>query len=243
MLNPDMTNDEIALDRQWVEDRSEYFISLYRQFGDDLRETRSRQRNLYQKSMAAGAQFGDLECEFLYLSMREMRPDIVVEAGSGVCWSTSWLLAGLRDNGHGHLTSYDLRDESMRLPPELKERWSFYKGDVLTYDLPEPIDFLLMDADHRCPFVNLFAEKVFPLVRPGGRICIHDVFAIATPAHGEAIVAYQYMDEVGIQCCTLSHCFPETFDKVQSVRVELGLGSDIHHVGVHSLCIMDVPDV
>ena len=129
MLDKNMTNDEIALDRVWVKNRSRYICGLYRKYADDLLRVRAEQRRVYQKIMQ-WAQFDDVEAEFLYLSMRAMKPHIVVEVGSGTCWSTSWLLQGLRDNAAGQLMAYDINDHTEYLPEALRERLVFTCGDV-----------------------------------------------------------------------------------------------------------------
>ncbi len=52
------------------------------------------------------AQTDDEDCEILYLLLRAERPEHVVEISPFHGWSTSWILAALRDNGRGRLVSY-----------------------------------------------------------------------------------------------------------------------------------------
>lgn len=97
-------------------------------------------------------QLDDIEAETTYLLLREFEPRTVVEIAPDGGWSTSWLLAALRDNGHGHLYSYDLFDHSTRtVPRELAEgRWTFHQGDITRQlgRLPTRIDYLFLDCAH-----------------------------------------------------------------------------------------------
>jgi len=188
--------------------------------------------------------FCDIEGEFLYLSMREMQPEVVVEVGSGSGWSTSWLLQGLVDNGHGLLTACDKNDFLSGIQKPLRDYLHFIQGDALEVTFPSPIDFLLSDASHNAPYVYQFRDKVFPLVRPGGRICVHDMFKAVHPAHGEAISVYQYLDQHDIQCYTPSIVFPVSHARILAARTAVGLGRDFIHPDpkqYNSLCIIEVP--
>ncbi|MFH1952567.1 MAG: class I SAM-dependent methyltransferase [Pseudomonadota bacterium] len=243
MLQEDMTNDQIALDRAWVFDNTEYINGLYETYGETLKAIREEQKGIYS-TIIGQPMFDDLESEFLTLSILDMVPDIVVEVGSGSCWSSMWILQGLKHNGVGRLTSYDIQDMTANIPHHLRDgRFTFKLGDAMLADFPGNIEFLLMDADHNEPFVNDFMEKAFPLVRSGGKIGIHDVFAHPTPAHGEAIAAYRYMDRIGVQCYTLSSMFPDTHESILLAREKAGIKRDdlIHDCPVNSLLILEVP--
>lgn len=233
-------NDKIALARNRVKDRSRYICGLYRKYADDLLRVRAEQKEFYQKVMA-WAQFDDVEAELLYLSVRAMKPRSVVEIGAGVCWSTSWLLQGLRDNNAGQLTSYDLDNYTDRLSDALKQRLTFLHGDIRKQELPARIDLLLSDSDHNEPFASKLVERVFPLVRSGGRIFVHDVFPIPTPAHGEAIAVFRYLDKLNIKCYSPAKCFPKTWNKVAAVREEIGIKEPIHFWNGNPSLIFDIP--
>ena len=55
-----------------------------------------------------------------------------MELGTFQGWSTTWILRALRDNGHGHLHSFDQVDAVLRtVPADLADgRWTFVPGDV-----------------------------------------------------------------------------------------------------------------
>ena len=75
-------------------------------------------------------QLDDVEAELTYLALRDHRPDTVMELGTFHGWSTTWILSALRDNGRGHLHSFDRIDNVLRtVPAELAaDRWTFVHG-------------------------------------------------------------------------------------------------------------------
>ena len=105
-------------------------------------------------------QLDDLEAEITYLLLRATKPAAVVELGTFHGWSTSWILSALRDNGSGHLHSFDLIDNVVRnVPAELAEgRWTFVQGDI-----KETVE--QVPAGHRLPVRRRRAHRpVRPLV-------------------------------------------------------------------------------
>jgi Methyltransferase domain len=106
-------------------------IRLYRTYAEDLRAAREAQRELLVERTLK-PKLDDIEAELTYLALRETRPAAVVEIGSFHGWSTTWILRALRDNGSGHLYTFDLVDHATRaVPAELAgERWTFVPGDV-----------------------------------------------------------------------------------------------------------------
>lgn len=106
---------------------------------------------------------GDLGAtqDCLYFAVRILRPDVVVETGVFRGLSSALILAGLADNGKGHLYSIDLPDGSYRtdsgrvdssnlpeglspgyvIPDSLRGRWSLRVGDAKT-ELPRLLDEL-----------------------------------------------------------------------------------------------------
>ena len=247
-LKPGMSNVEIALDRNWVEDKTDYIVSLYHKHASHLRRAQVLERKYYASLYPYHAFFGDVEGEFLYLSMREMQPEVVVDIGVGGGFSTSWLLQGIVDNRHGHLTSCDILYEGPPYirkhfnPVSLEECWTFLHGDSADQVFPDEIDFLLSDSSHDGPYSKVFNDIMIPKMRPGGRVCVHDVFMLMTPAHGEATETFVWLDKLGIQCYTVANCFVEQHAKIQQARKDIGLGPDMHVNLGDSLLIFDVPN-
>lgn len=124
--------------------------------------------------------FGDLNCELLYLLVRELKPKSLVEVSPSGGWSTSWILNAIRDNGFGQLTSCDLIDDSARvLPKDLTEgRWTFLRGDVFqtVKQLPDRVEFLLVDALHTAEFARWYVDQLFPRLAPEATVVVDDIF-------------------------------------------------------------------
>jgi predicted O-methyltransferase YrrM len=230
----------------WVCDRTDYLCELYRRFASDLIKVREEQKQL-RNQMQGYLFFDDVEAEVMYLIVRDLRPDVSCEISSGSGWSTSWTLRALRDNGFGILTSYDVVDTAKRnLPHDLTDgRWMFFQGDIheRLNDVPSKIDFLLMDSEHTDSFCDWFVPLFFPKVRNGGKIAIHDIFMIRTPAHGDAISLFRYLDQNGLLVYTPSMPYEETYSKIAAVRREIGIkdGDIVQNLGINSLCVLDIP--
>ncbi len=154
---------------------------LYVKYQDDLSAVRDRQRDFLQRrGKSMKAQLDDYEAEITYLLLREYRPEAVVEIGTFCGWSTMWILSALRDNGIGHLYSFDIVDHVVsNVPDDLSAaRWTFTKGDVRETlgGIVTSADYLFIDADHGARFGRWCVENVFPMVRPGTPTSVHDVF-------------------------------------------------------------------
>lgn len=153
---------------------------LYVRYQDDLRRVRKEQRELRTTCPRMRTQLDDLEAEITYLLMREERPATVVEIGSLHGWSTTWILRALRDNQFGSLVTHDLIDNARRnVPADLAEgRWTFVPGDAreTLRGHRHDIGHLFLDAAHTASFARWFVGDLFPTVRPGTTVSVHDVF-------------------------------------------------------------------
>lgn len=153
---------------------------LYRKYQDDLRTVRKEQRELRTTRPEMRTQLDDLEAEITYLLMREERPATVVEVGSLHGWSTTWILRALRDNRAGALVTHDLIDNARRnVPADLADgRWTFVPGDAreTLRGHRHRIDHLFIDAAHTASFARWFVGDLFPTVRAGTTVSVHDVF-------------------------------------------------------------------
>jgi len=47
--------------------------------------------------------------------------------------------------------------------------------------MPNSIDYLLMDADHSSVFAAWYVQNIFPKLRSGALVSIHDVFLDTKP--------------------------------------------------------------
>lgn len=120
----------------------------------------------------------------LYVVTRAIAPIRAVETGVAHGVSSASLLAAMQAGGRGRLISLELIKNDPRIgqvvPPALREFWSIRYGDSLAL-LPTllddlgPIDQFVHDSDHHYAHVRKELELVWPRLRPGGVICVHDI--------------------------------------------------------------------
>ncbi|KUO21296.1 class I SAM-dependent methyltransferase [Streptomyces dysideae] len=216
----------------------DHITTLYRTYAADLDEARERQRTLLAPPNPMKAQLDDIEAEITYLLLRESRPETVVEIGTFHGWSTTWILQALRDNGTGHLHSYDVVDHVVRnVPLPLSTgRWTFTQGDVRENleKIPDTAEFLFVDADHSARFARWYLGHLFPRMTPGIPVCVHDVLHGRRPLpFTEGKVVLQWLAERQIPYFTASRAHaPETHDRLNDVKRSLALSHplrDSHH--------------
>ena len=153
---------------------------LYRTHADDLAAVVAQQKAFLAGAPTVTPQLDDVEAELTYLLLRHHRPAHVVEIGTYWGWSTTWLLSALRDNGHGHLHSFDLVDHVRTTVPAAlaADRWTFHHGDLreTVDEVPPGTGYLFVDADHGRRFGRWYLHNLFPRVAPGTPTSVHDVF-------------------------------------------------------------------
>ncbi|MFI9048296.1 class I SAM-dependent methyltransferase [Streptomyces sp. NPDC053427] len=209
--------------------------TLYRKYESDLRAVRDAQRRfLRERGKAMKAQLDDFEAELTYLLLRDLRPEVVVEIGTFYGWSTQWILSALRDNGTGHLHSFDIVDNVVRnVPPELSRgRWTFTKGDVREHVDKVPTattDYLFIDADHGARFAHWYIENLFPAVPPRTPTSVHDVFHGRRPKpFSEGSVIVKWLADNALAYFTPSTAkAPEVARQLAAVKSELGLDEPV----------------
>lgn len=116
--------------------------------------------------------------EMLMKAVARSRPRTIVEVGTGTGYSTSWLLLGTIAAKKGRIISYDnvqrpayyLRFGLPIVNLDLR-RGEFPHVD----DLPESIDFLFHDSQHRYELIEPDLELVLPRMTARSQIWIHDV--------------------------------------------------------------------
>lgn len=211
--------------------------------------TSSRRLGLdWERKRFMNPQLDDVEAELTYLLIRERRPATVVEISPFRGWSTTWILHALRDNGAGELVSYDLVDDSLRfVPAELAERWRLVTGDVRRRldEIPEAIDYLFLDSDHRRAFAEWYIAELFPRLVPGAGVSIHDVFHGRAPGRGsgEARVVLDWLELQGLDRFTASRFGPtRTYERLHEARTRLGLDAKIHTGKDDSMVFFEISD-
>jgi predicted O-methyltransferase YrrM len=192
-------------------------------------------------------QLDDIEAELTYLRIRERRPEVVVEVSPFRGWSTTWILRALRDNGAGSLVSFDLIPDAGRfVPADLAEPWTLVVGDVRDRisEMPESIDYLFIDADHRRPFAEWYLAELVPRVPAGSGASIHDIFHGSGPGRrsGEAKVVLEWFEQNDVAWFTPSRFGPgRVHDEIRAQRLLLGLEAPIHTGDHDSIAFFDAP--
>lgn len=130
----------------------------------------------------------EVEGQTLYALIRALKPDTVVEIGSGTGCSATHITSALRDNGHGHMTTVD-RGNTPQIPDDLQQYVTIQSGDGVEWLQQQPdnsIDFLLEDADHTTPLCAAIGELAKTKLRPGGVLMVHDAVHWAVGAEVRA---------------------------------------------------------
>ena len=130
------------------------------------------------------------ELSSLYLLVRLIKPDIVVETGVSSGASSAYILFALRDNDKGRLISIDLPPDNLPpgkssgwvVPSLLNERWSLHIGD--SKHLLEPllheageVDCFIHDSLHTYDHMMWEFRTAWNFLKPGGLFLSHDVGA------------------------------------------------------------------
>lgn len=138
----------------------------------------------------------------LYLVVRLARPEIVVETGTYNGTFSTFILLGLRDNGHGRLVSLDLparapiehaidqplpagSEPGWIVPDDLRGRFELVLGDARN-TLPATlarlgrIDMFMHDSLHTRRHMLFEYRQAWPRIPPGGVLVSDDAFM--TPA-------------------------------------------------------------
>ncbi|NQE05718.1 hypothetical protein C5S32_07600 [ANME-1 cluster archaeon GoMg1] len=138
------------------------------------------------------------ESPLLYLLVRILKPDIIVETGVASGLTSTFILQALHDNKKGRLYSIDLSkidgvaypkgyfleggetgviprggESGWMIPLELRYRWTLISGRTSEKLLPlleelEHIDIFLHDSEHSYKNMLFEYQSVLPYIRRGG---------------------------------------------------------------------------
>lgn len=211
---------------------------LYDKYSDELLQLQTIQKSRYKN---LNAHFDDIECELLYMFVREHRPNHMIEFSPQYGWSTSWIIEALNKNNKGKCVSYDLHDTSVTQLNNINldiSRWQFIGGDVQkqykNFDF-ESIDFIFIDSDHSIKFtqnyidnVLIVADRVYKTNNKKVPVFIHDIYGRNASSKQEGVLIKDFIKSKKLDYFTpsiLSNDRPE----LNSIRNKYGLSKNIIH--------------
>jgi len=140
------------------------------------------------------------EGEFLYGLTRIMRPTKVLETGTNIGISASYILLALEDNGHGHLKTIE-HDKTVSSFAQAKldsmgfKRFDIFTGEIADFPQPEnnSIDLLWLDSELDQRYAELV--RFYPCMKIGAIACIHDHPRFGIPEFGD--LPEELVDAIG----------------------------------------------
>lgn len=117
--------------------------------------------------------------EFLYGFVRMLRPQSILETGTHLGISSSYMAQALKDNNFGLLTTLEIEKQHIDAS---KRRWDLLglnsyvicdREYSLEYELVYDVDILFLDSEPEFRFKELM--KFMPRLKPGGFAFIHDL--------------------------------------------------------------------
>jgi len=119
--------------------------------------------------------------EFLYSFVRMIKPDLIIETGTHLGISSTYLARGCQVNNKGRMITFEVIESLRQQAQALWEDVGVteYIGSNLCPSLEAPIDpgviadLLFLDSEPQYRFAEF--EKFWPNLRNGGFIIIHDL--------------------------------------------------------------------
>jgi len=192
------------LHNYWV-DYFERYRKVAHLSGRDIEEVVSifyqleREEPLFQQQN--GFSGVPMQYMIMYVLVRLLRPDTVIETGVHEGWSAWFTLLAMEHNRHGMLHSVDLpnqdielvpggnrqreflpegKDPGWRVPQELRKRWQLHLGDAKDI-LPallssiSPLDIFVHDSLHTYDHMLFECRTAWPSLRSGGILVADDI--------------------------------------------------------------------
>lgn len=124
------------------------------------------------------------EGEFLYGLIRICRPAYVLETGTNVGVSASYIALALEHNKHGHLVTIEHNGYIADIARDKLGKMGFtnvhvHTGTVESFQPEKPIEFAWLDSELAIRFGEL--ERFYDQMTPGAIACIHDIWDISHP--------------------------------------------------------------
>ncbi|HEY7603027.1 MAG TPA: GSCFA domain-containing protein [Gaiellaceae bacterium] len=123
--------------------------------------------------------------EFLYATVRALKPETVVESGSGKGYGSAFIAQALADNRHGHLTTYE---PEPKFAAVAEERLAGLPATVVNEPMPIPYpscpDFVFIDSGtpyRRAEIGYWLDQDTFLAVHDAGRYDLPGGLHVPTP--------------------------------------------------------------
>ncbi len=121
------------------------------------------------------------EGDFLYGLIRLTQPRVVLETGSNVGVSASYICLGMEHNGFGHLDTIEhlgfVADIARQKLGDMGfSNVTVHTTEVSQFEVKGKLDFLWLDSELNQRFDELV--RFFPSMNPGAIACIHDLWAL-----------------------------------------------------------------
>lgn len=190
----------------------ELLYALYGMYRDDLRSLA-----VFEGQRATlGAAYHKEERRILYMMVRHLAPELIVEFSPKRGLSTAHMALALEHNGRGRVLSFELGYRHVRRAYRnlkdhgLSHRVEFILGDVRE-ELPRALDragaagagieFVFIDSDHGAEFARWYLEALVPSVRRDGIAHVHDILTdpltprgeLPLPPNGEELEVRQFL--------------------------------------------------
>ena len=117
--------------------------------------------------------------EFLYGWVRLIRPENILETGTHLGISSSYMAQALKDNGRGLLTTIEIERQHIQTSTARWEKLGLSKYILcdkefsIEYDLEYDTDLMFLDSEPEFRFKELL--RFFPRLKSGGYVFIHDL--------------------------------------------------------------------
>lgn len=124
-----------------------------------------------------------MEVEFgrtLYQMVLDMKPELILEIGTGRGYSTSWFMIALEETKKGKIITVDKHErhpyvwERLNLSTK-KLDFKNMTSQEFFKDFDRAPDIVLLDSEHYTKAVVSDLDKVMPLMKKGGVILVHDI--------------------------------------------------------------------
>jgi len=189
----------------------------------------------------------EVEGQTLYALIRALKPQTIVEIGSGTGCSTNHMAAALLQNyanpaTAGHITTID-RGNTPRILDNHESFVTAIPGDGIDYLalLPDnSVDFILEDADHTAHMCYAIGELAKTKLRPGGVLMAHD--AVHETVGRDVRAGY---DRAGLDLRTYltdpSDCGWGVWKRPQALVIEMEMSPRLNTMPNHLLAPMPPP--